>query len=76
MVSYYREGTELGVNTFVTNDQTAPVMARFANGGFVTLWVTTDTTQDGSGNAIKGQRFDAKFIADDSGTLDHLAHFF
>jgi RTX calcium-binding nonapeptide repeat (4 copies)/Cadherin domain len=58
MVSYFRSGIEFAVNTFITGNQTAPVMARFADGGFVAMWVTLDTTQDGSGNAIKGQRFD------------------
>jgi hypothetical protein len=74
MVSYFRSGIEFAVNTFITGNQTAPVMARFADGGFVAMWVTLDTTQDGSGNAIKGQRFDvngnkigAEFLVNNQG---------
>ncbi|MEO6215868.1 MAG: cadherin repeat domain-containing protein, partial [Sphingomonas sp.] len=75
VVSYYRAGTEFAVNTSVTDNQTAPAMARFADGGFVTLWGTSNTTQDGSDSAIKGQRFDAngnkvgsEFLVNSQGT--------
>ncbi|MEO7690600.1 MAG: hypothetical protein ABIS51_15060, partial [Sphingomonas sp.] len=59
MPSYVPVGNEFAVNTATTGDQTAPSIAYFANGNFIVSWVTSDTTQDGSGNAIKAQIFDA-----------------
>src|SRR6185295_14983660 len=59
MPSYVPVGNEFAVNTATTGDQTAPSIAYFANGNFVVSWVTSDTTQDGSGNAIKAQIFDS-----------------
>ena len=57
------DGTALGgeflVNTAATLDQRQPSVTYLADGGFVIAWQTTDTTQDGSGWAIKAQRFDA-----------------
>lgn len=57
MVEYVRLGLESVVNTQTTGDQFSPSVAGFATGGFVTVWQTTDTTQDGSGRAIKLQRY-------------------
>lgn len=58
MVAYVRLGLESTVNTQTTGDQYTPSIAGFATGGFVVVWQTTDTTQDGSGRAIKLQRYD------------------
>ena len=54
-----KQGGEFLVNTAKTGDQYFPTIAALANGGFVLTWVTNDTTQDGSGNAIKAQLFTA-----------------
>ncbi|MGL5838242.1 MAG: cadherin domain-containing protein [Sphingorhabdus sp.] len=59
MVAYSRLGLESVVNTQTTGDQFTPSVAGFAAGGFVVVWQTTDTTQDGSGRAIRMQRYDA-----------------
>ena len=58
-VSHYLSSTEFAVNSFVSANQTAPAIARFADGGFIIAWGTLDTTQDGDSSAIKAQRFDA-----------------
>ncbi|MEO6359590.1 MAG: cadherin domain-containing protein [Sphingomicrobium sp.] len=50
---------EFAVNTLTTASQTAPAIATFADGSFVVVWGTFDTTQDGIGYAIKGQMFNA-----------------
>ena len=52
-------GGEFLVNTLGVGDQTAQSVTTMANGGFVVTWQTSDTTQDGSGSAIKAQVFDA-----------------
>jgi Ca2+-binding RTX toxin-like protein len=52
-------GGEIFVNTNTTESQTEVSVANLANGGFVISWTTFDTSQDGSGNAIKAQVFNA-----------------
>ncbi len=59
MPSYIRTRTEFAVNSFTSENQTAPSVSTFADGGFVVTWVTTDPTQDGDSNAIKAQLFDS-----------------
>ncbi|MEA3015473.1 MAG: hypothetical protein QOI38_195 [Sphingomonadales bacterium] len=59
MVSYYRSGSELAVNNFVASNQTVPSVTYLPGGGFVITWETSDSSQDGSSGAIKGQVFDA-----------------
>ncbi|MGH6780578.1 MAG: hypothetical protein ACREB5_00530, partial [Sphingomonadaceae bacterium] len=59
MVSYYRSGSEFTVNSFATDNQTAPTISRFSDGGFVISWGTLDSAQDGDSSAIKAQLFDA-----------------
>ncbi|HIG79883.1 MAG TPA: calcium-binding protein [Cycloclasticus sp.] len=50
-------GTEFQVNTYTTNYQVAPSIAALADGGFVVTWQSDG--QDGSGNGIYAQRYDA-----------------
>jgi hypothetical protein len=57
--SYYKSGTEFFVNTRRTENQTAPATAAFADGRFIVAWGSLDSTQDGSGSAIKAQLFAA-----------------
>jgi hypothetical protein len=52
-------GSEVRVNTSATGEQRAPDVTTLASGGYVITWETSDTTQDGSGTAIKGQLFDS-----------------
>ncbi|HEX8192254.1 MAG TPA: M10 family metallopeptidase C-terminal domain-containing protein [Allosphingosinicella sp.] len=52
-------GAEFLVNSHAAGGQFTPVVAAFDDGGFVIAWVTQDATQDGSGNAIKAQLFNA-----------------
>src|SRR5687768_16348150 len=59
MPSYIRTRTEFAVNSFTADNQTAPSVATFADGGFIIVWGTMDESQDGSGGAIKAQRFDS-----------------
>jgi hypothetical protein len=56
-------GAEVLVNSAAVGDQRAPSVTTLASGGYVITWETTDTTQDGSGFAIKGQAFDAAGVA-------------
>ncbi|HMJ92783.1 MAG TPA: cadherin domain-containing protein, partial [Allosphingosinicella sp.] len=51
-------GPEILVNTLAAGDQRSPSVTTLPSGGYVITWETTDTTQDGSGTAIKGQLFD------------------
>lgn len=59
---YAHDGTSLGepfrVNRTQANDQKWPSVAMDAAGNFVVVWESLD--QDGSGNGIFGQRFDAQ----------------
>jgi hypothetical protein len=50
-------GSEFLVNTATAGDQYVPTITGLSNGGFVVTWYTADTTQDGSGSAIKAQIF-------------------
>ncbi|HET9639166.1 MAG TPA: hypothetical protein VFP12_08155 [Allosphingosinicella sp.] len=59
MPSYIRTRTEFAVNSFTADNQTAPSVSTFADGGFIVVWGTMDGSQDGSGSAIKAQRFDS-----------------
>ncbi|MEP7006680.1 MAG: hypothetical protein ABI810_11910 [Sphingomonas bacterium] len=52
-------GAEILVDSAIGGDQTAPVVTVLASGNFVVSWQTSDTTQDGSGTAIKAQLFSA-----------------
>lgn len=59
MPSYIRTRTEFAVNSFTSDNQMAPAVSTFADGGFVVVWGTADSTQDGSASAIKAQLFDS-----------------
>lgn len=59
MPSCVRTRAEFTINSFTADNRTAPSVSTFADGGFIAVWVTTDPTQDGDGNAIKAQLFDA-----------------
>ncbi|VVT06316.1 Calx-beta domain-containing protein [Erythrobacter sp. EC-HK427] len=52
-------GAEFLVNSQVANTQVEPTITGLINGGFVITWSTLDSTQDGSGTAVKAQVFDA-----------------
>lgn len=57
--SYNFVSDEIGVNTLTAQNQTAPAITRLPNGGYVVVWGSLDTAQDGSGSAIKAQVFNA-----------------
>ncbi|HEU0134963.1 MAG TPA: hypothetical protein VFR28_09080, partial [Allosphingosinicella sp.] len=52
-------GGEFLVNSLKAGDQYQPTVGALAGGGFVILWESWDTSQDGSSNALKGQIFSA-----------------
>ena len=52
-------GAEFAVNTETAFNQTAPEIVALPDGGYVIVWGTLDTAQDGNNSAIKAQRFDA-----------------
>ena len=52
-------GTEFLVNSEGVSDQFSPMVAGLSGGGFVASWKTSDTTQDGDGDAVKARLFDA-----------------
>ncbi|MCT4610093.1 MAG: Ig-like domain-containing protein, partial [Pelagimonas sp.] len=54
-----KSGAETLVNTQFTDFQVAPSVSALGNGGIVVTWQTHDTTQDGSGQAIKAAVFDS-----------------
>ncbi|HEX8126580.1 MAG TPA: cadherin domain-containing protein [Allosphingosinicella sp.] len=56
-------GGEFRVNSQTLLDQKDPTVAGLTDGGFIVAWYTTDTAQDGSGWAIKAQRYDSSGIA-------------
>jgi hypothetical protein len=60
---YNAQGVAVGAETLVNNlgagDQTAARSASLANGGYIVTWETSDTSQDGSGTAIKARLFDS-----------------
>ena len=49
-------GAEFRVNTFTTGAQDSPAIAADPSGNFVVVW---ESSQDGSGKGIFGQRYDA-----------------
>ena len=55
------QGSEFKVNTFITGDQTNPSVIGLTNGGFVVSW--SSSNQDGSGQGVYAQRYDANGIA-------------
>jgi len=57
LVTGYTTGSDIAVNTTTTNSQEYASVAKLANGGFVVTW--TSNGQDGDGNGVYGQRFDA-----------------
>ncbi|HEX8262981.1 MAG TPA: cadherin repeat domain-containing protein, partial [Allosphingosinicella sp.] len=59
MPVYIRTRDEFAINSFWADNQTAPSVATFADGGFVVIWGTLDGAQDGDSSAIKGQLFDS-----------------
>jgi len=52
-----KQGAEFLVNSEATGLQGGPAIAGLSTGGFVVTWTTNDSTQDGSGSAIKAQVF-------------------
>jgi Ca2+-binding RTX toxin-like protein len=50
-------GSEFRVNTTTTSDQYQPSITALADGGFVVGW--TSVTQDGDGDGVYAQRYDA-----------------
>src|SRR5687768_5187954 len=60
---YDAQGVAVGAETLVNNlgagDQIAAQTASLANGGYVVTWETSDSSQDGSGTAIKARLFDS-----------------
>ncbi len=55
------QGSEIQVNTTTTGDQSDPTVAMDAAGNFVVTW--TSAGQDGDGNGVYAQRFNALGIA-------------
>jgi hypothetical protein len=51
-------GSEFQVNTYTTSDQSYPSITALADGGFVVSWMSSG--QDGSGDGIYAQRYDAQ----------------
>ena len=56
-------GVEFLVNFATLNSQSQPAVTALSGGGFVISWSTSDPTQDGSGNAVKAQVYDASGAA-------------
>jgi hypothetical protein len=56
------QGRVFQVNTHTTSDQFAAAVAAAADGGFIVVW--TGAFQDGSGEGVFGQRFDASGTAE------------
>ena len=56
-------GGEFQVNTYIEGGQLRPSVAALNDGGFVVTWesgnAVLDSTQDGSGSGVYGQRYDA-----------------
>ena len=78
---YNAQGVAVGAETLVNNlgagDQIAAQTASLANGGYVVTWETSDSSQDGSGTAIKARLFDStgtavggEFRVNSQATLD------
>jgi hypothetical protein len=58
------QGGEFKVNTYTTNSQRLPVIAMDATGDFVVAWQSYK--QDGAGDGIYAQRYDATGVAQGS----------
>ena len=56
--------TDTLVNTFTTSNQNNPAVAIDADGDFVVTWQSSD--QDGDGNGIYAQRYNASGVAQGS----------
>ncbi|WP_374245141.1 DUF4347 domain-containing protein, partial [Zoogloea sp.] len=54
------QGAEFHVSTYTANNQDLPVVAMDSTGNFVVVW---ESAQDGSGNGIYGQRYNASGVA-------------
>ncbi|HSI17839.1 MAG TPA: calcium-binding protein, partial [Sphingomonas sp.] len=71
MQRYDNSGTALGgetlVNSHIAGDQTQPSLTALASGGYAVTW--TSAGEDGSGQGIYMQRFDANGVAQSSETL-------
>ncbi|MGE5276353.1 MAG: S-layer homology domain-containing protein [Acidobacteriota bacterium] len=52
-----KSGSEFQVNTYTTGDQAQPAVAMDGGGNFAVVWASTN--QDGSGQGVFGQRYDA-----------------
>jgi Ca2+-binding RTX toxin-like protein len=52
-------GAEFLVNGVAAGDQLSSIVAALPGGGFVIVWCDADASHDGSGYAVKAQRFDA-----------------
>ncbi|MEO5350176.1 MAG: SBBP repeat-containing protein, partial [Magnetococcus sp. YQC-3] len=50
-------GSEFQINSYMAGTQNAPDVSLMKDGGFIVTW--TSTGQDGSGDGVYGQRFDA-----------------
>lgn len=50
------QGAEFLINSFTTNNQMNPFVAKDAAGNFIVVW--TSSAQDGSGDGVFGKRFD------------------
>ena len=55
------QGAEFQVNTYTTNAQQRPAVAALSEGGFVITWESNG--QDGSGNGVYAQRYNAAGVA-------------
>ena len=64
LLSVNAVGPEFQVNIFTTGGQTGSTVAMDADGGFVVTW--TSTGQDGSGNGVYAQRYNAAGVAQGS----------
>jgi hypothetical protein len=60
-------GAETRVNTTTASDQSSPSVAVLSGGGYVVTWQSNN--QDGSGNGIYSQRYDASGVAQGAETL-------
>jgi hypothetical protein len=54
-----KSGAELAINSHAASMQNFSRVAAFAGGGFLVVWNTVDSAQDGDGGAVKAQLFDA-----------------
>ena len=57
VVAAMTASSEIGANTYTTDDQNQPSIASLSGGGFVVVW--TSAGQDGSLGGVYGQRYDA-----------------